>query len=85
MPESNPNTPRGGGSLRRLVRRWKFLVEGHNEHGGYVNADGQRDDHCEYTGTNSEAAAEADRRADAWERVTGDFCARVTYESQGIV
>jgi hypothetical protein len=66
-------------------RRWKFRVEGHNEPGGCVNAAGNRDDDCEFIGTNAEAAAEADRRADAWETKTGDLCARVTYASQGKV
>jgi hypothetical protein len=45
-----------------LVRRWKFRVEGFNDDGGCVDAAGQRDEDCEYIGTNAEAATEADRR-----------------------
>jgi hypothetical protein len=68
-----------------IVRRWRFRIEGHNDPGGYIDADGQRDEDCEYIGTDAHARAEADRRADAWERATGDLCAKVTYESRGVV
>jgi uncharacterized membrane protein len=64
-------------------RRWKFRIEGHNKPGGCVDAAGNRDDDCEFIGTSAEAAREANRRADAWERVTGDLCESVTLESQG--
>ena len=71
--------------MKPVVRRWKFRVEDPDGEGCYVGPDGKQDSECEWIGTDSEASAEAQRRADAWENATSGLCLRVVYESQGQV
>jgi len=72
-------------SVQAVVRRWKFRVEDPDGEGCYVGPDGRQDSECEWIGTDAEASAEAQRRADAWENATNGLCLRVVYESQGKV
>jgi len=88
MPESGH--PAGSGYLDRLVRRWYFTVDDFDDDTEYLGPDGESIDDAEakrnlFTGTNAEAAGEADRRANRWE-TRKDCCAsRVTYHSMGKV
>jgi hypothetical protein len=72
-------------SMQPIVRRWKFRVEDPDGEGCYVGPDGKQDSECEWIGTDAEASAEAQRRADAWENATNGLCMRVVYESRGQV
>ena len=71
--------------MQPIVRRWKFRVEDPDGEGCYVGPDGKQDSECEWIGTDAEASAEAQRRADAWENATNGLCLRVVYESRGQV
>lgn len=69
-----------------IARRWKFFVEDENGDGYHVGPCGERNEDCEFVGTDREADAEADRRADLWEMLPGHgFALRVLIESQGRV
>jgi len=72
-------------SVQAVVRRWMFRIEDENGEGYYVGPDGRQDSECEWIGTDAEASAEAQRRADAWENATNGLCLRVVYESRGQV
>jgi len=55
---------------------------------GYLDQEGrdvEESDAVEFIGTNDEAHAESDRRADLYERQTNAFVTRVTYESKGVI
>lgn len=66
------------------LRRWKFLVEDLDGREIYLAADGTTDAECEWIGTMAAACAEAGRRADKWECITGNGLAVIVrYESLG--
>ena len=70
-----------------VLRRWRFRIDDHDGNSMYVAADGRSDvDDLYFIGTDDEALREADRRADAYARhPEHGLCARVTYESEGVV
>ena len=66
------------------LRRWKFIVEDQEGERYHVGPDGQEGDETEWIGTDADAAREADRRADAWERRSdGGLALLAIYASQG--
>jgi hypothetical protein len=71
--------------MNAVVRRWRFRIKDENGEGCYVGPDGRHDSDAEWIGTDTEASAEAQRRADAWENATNGLCLRVVYESHGQV
>jgi hypothetical protein len=61
-----------------IKRYWKFYAEIEDD-GCYLEEEDI------FIGTDSEAAAEANRRSDAYERETGRIISNVVMESRGIV
>jgi len=70
------------------TRRWKFAVDT-DDGSGYLVATGELvrapENAIDWLGTDAEATAEAERRADDYENLTGRTCTRIIYESQGRV
>lgn len=66
-----------------IVRLWKFRIENADGEGCYVGPDGRQDSVSEWTGTDSEVAAEAQRRVNAWEAGPEGGFVRVVCESCG--
>ena len=72
----------------RILRRWIFNVTDGNDDVFCVGKDGGEihpSDALVFTGTDSEAEAEAERRADAWEIKHNALCMRIERESRGKV
>ena len=66
--------------------RWQFSVEDLDGETEEIDVNGKsRDSDVEFVGTPTEADAEGDRRADLWEKLTGDWCALVTVARMGMV
>lgn len=69
----------------RLKSNWVFTVVDWDGNRAIVNGAGQEQaDKKPFYGTEREAAAEADLRADLWEARNNKQCARVVYESCGV-
>ena|SRR3990167_1880807 len=71
-----------------VQRRWLYTVTDWDDATSYVDENGDEvclDDAREHIANDSEAATEADRRADMWETKQDALAARVTRHSRGIV
>jgi hypothetical protein len=74
-------------SDRPVRRRWLYTVTDGNDDEFQVNENGDevnRDEAKEHIATDAEAAIEADRRADIWERKQSALVKRVIRHSQGL-
>ena len=69
-------------------RRWTFSVNDFDDEDSYVDHDGNEVDYSDavpWIGTDDEASAEGERRANRWEEHENAFACRVTRHSNGVV
>ena len=77
MPEGIERGREGGAmTWPQTIRRWRFLAEDENGDSAYVGSD--------FFGSEDQAIAEGDRRADEYEQKTGSLAVKVTRYTCGV-